>query len=213
MRKVLLLIFLIFLALPSYADYLPVYVNSGVYYGNGLISIGDKALIYKEPDVNSQVLAVINKEKVKVGSLSVQKESETFIASVKDINLYLLPVEKDSDEWFYVCFNKKKRLFGWVKKSESIDYMSYQDFFNLYGRKNGLYFFRNLNDKYKKLYASPNLDSNVVDNFYYADHVSLWLVAKNWMLVKVITYDGKTKTGWIRWRLDDDEIIIFPKLR
>lgn len=213
MRRILLLLLSIFITLPSYADYMPTYVNSSAYYGNGLIAVKSKIIVYKEQDTSSQVLAIIDKDKIQSSSLLAQKEDQTFIASVKSKDIYLLSVEKDTDEWFYVCYNRPKKLFGWVKKSELTDYMSYPDFYNLYGRKYGLYIFRNLEDKYKKLYSSPDLNSNVVDTFYYARHIALWLIAKNWMLVKVTTFDGQTKTGWFRWRLDNDEITIFPKLR
>lgn len=212
MRKFLItLLFLFFVQLGAFAaDYIPSYVNANVFLGEGFITSSDEISVYKDKDENSEVLAKLNKTVIKSKyNSSVQN---VYIASVKDKNLYLLPVRSNEDEWFEVCISQKDKVFGWVKKNDFIDYLSIQDFYNFFGRKNGLYLFRNVSDSYKKLYASPDFNAAVVDTFFYPKHISVWLLAREWMLVKITTYDGQTKTGWLKWKLNDGSVIVFPNL-
>jgi len=212
MRKIFLtILFFMFLILPSYADFMPVYVDSSIYLGDGVIASKEKITVYKDKNVESEVIAIISGDKIK--SKFNSSIENVFLASIKYKNLNLIAANDNDDEWFEVCISQKDKAFGWVKKDDYIDYLSIQNFYNFFGRKNGLYLFRNVKEKDKKLYASPSIDSNVVDSFFYPKYISLWLIAREWMLVKVTTYDGKTKTGWLKWRLDDGSVIVFPILK
>ena len=218
MRKVFVLIILLLSGFyPVFADYLPSYSEPSFRCGTGLIAVNGEIPVYETDNENGVLSALI-----KIGNQSVTIKERgvknplietTFIAYIKENNLALLSVENDTDDWYYVCYDRKRKLFGWVKKSENIDFMDWESFLNLYGRKNGIYIFRNVSDEYKKLYSAPNEDSTVVDSFNFPKHIALWLVNNDWLLVKVTTYDGYTKTGWMRWRTNDKNILAFPDFR
>lgn len=212
MNKLILTIVLFIFALPCFADYLPGYVDSSAFYGKGVILINDALVVYDKDDDGARPLMKLkNAEALKYSLQGVKNApvEDVFSAYSKDKKLLIMPVEADTDDWYYVCYNQKLKLFGWVKKSENVDYASWEDFFNIYGRKFGVYIFRNADEKYKRLYSSPN-GGRLVDDFYFAKQAALWLMSGDWMLVKVLTYDGKTKTGWMRWRLEDGTLIAFP---
>ena len=212
-RVFLFLIFFVFVTLKACADYIPSYVNPNIYYGNGIISIKGDIKVYELDDEKARVSAIISENNIKQRGVENVQIEDVFLAHSKENNISLLSVEIDSDDWYYVCYNQKKKLFGWVKKNDNIDYMSWEDFFNVYGRKRGILLFRNLKDEYKKMYSAPSLDSTIVDDFHFAKHIALWLVKGDWMLVKITTYDGLTKTGWIRWKLKDGSLTAFPDFK
>ena len=91
--------------------------------------------------------------------------------------------------------------------------MYWEDFLNLYGRKRGVYIFNNTPDIYKRLYSQEKEESTMVDSFNFPKHIALWLIKGNWMLVKITTYDGLTKTGWMRWRTENGAVMVFPDVR
>lgn len=218
MQKILILIFFFFLSvLSAYADYFPSYVNPLYHYGIGVAALKGEVPVYELDDVKSNLAAYVkNDEKglvIRERGVNKSFADEMFLLYKAEGALAFLSVEEDTDDWYYVCFDQKRKLFGWVRKSENIDFMSWHDFFNVYGRKNGIYIFRNVKDSDKKLYSAPDKESTVVDDFYFAKHIALWLIGGDWMLVKVTTYDGLTKTGWMRWRLDDGSIIAFPDFK
>ncbi len=211
MKKTILIIcLLLFLNLKSYADYVPRYVDTERYYGNGVILIKDKIKVYEKDDENSNQDAIIDNETVKEAKNKKATASNTFLISIKDKQITVLPVKYDTDEWYYICYDQSQKLFGWVKKTENIDYYDWQDFFNIYGRKYGIYIFRNVPAGYKKLYSAPDEKSTLTDSFDFPRYISLWLINKDWMLIKATTYDGITKTGWFRWRTEKKNVIALP---
>ncbi|MCD8025339.1 MAG: hypothetical protein LUE64_07380 [Candidatus Gastranaerophilales bacterium] len=203
MRRFILFFFFLLSQTAFAASYFPVYVNSSTYYGTGVISIKGNVEIYSLEN-NPQIIGTINQN----GINNLAPEN-VFLVS-KENGIRLLPVKSDDDEWYIVCYNQTKKLFGRIKKAENIDYMNYPQLFNLYGRKNGIYIFRNLPDKYKKLYSSPNEESTLVDSFTFPKHIALWLISGDWVLVKVTTYDAQTKTGWLRYRSENGTLFAFP---
>lgn len=218
MKKILIfLIILVFSFMPAFADYLPSYMNRGFHYGIGLIAIKGEIKIYEMSDLKSPLTALIKFEGdrviIKERGVKHPEITSSFVAYSKENNLALLSVEIDTDDWFYICYDQKRKLFGWIKKNENTDFITWEDFLNLYGRKLGVYVFNNMPEDYKKLYSQENETSTVVDTFNFPKHISLWLIKGNWMLVKISTYDGLLKTGWMRWRCDDGTIMVFPDFR
>lgn len=200
----------------SYADCFPEFAIPSYFYGEGVIFLKGDVPVYETDDDTKEPVALIkNNDTLEIKIKGVKKAlvEDSFIVYSKEKNIALLPVDIDYDDWYYVCFDQKRKLFGWVKKAENIDFATYNDLFNLYGRKNGVNIFRNVRDEFKKLYSAPDKESNVVDTFTFPKHVSLWLVSGDWILIKVTTYDDITKTGWFKWRLKDKNVIAFPDFK
>ncbi len=217
MRKIFILIsVLLFLTLSVFADCLPSSADKRFHHGIGVVLLKNNGCIkiFELDNEKSKLSAYI---KISPNGTVVRKRGvpnasidDTFLAFKRNGEIALLTVESDTDDWYYVCYDRKRKLFGWIKKSDNIDFMSWHDFLNFFGRKNGIVVFRNVSPDYKKLFSNPNSNSSLVDDFYFAKHINLWLIEGDWMLVKVTTYDGQTKTGWLRWRLKDGTIIAFP---
>ncbi len=199
------------------SDFLPSYINPHYQYGTGLVSISGEVPVYESNSNKSNLAAVI---KIKNGEVIIKEAKNknpsvdsTFIAYLENENIALLSVIEDTDDMFCICYDQKRGLVGWIQKNDNFDYMSWESFLNLYGRKKGLYTFRNIPEEMKKLYSAPDSESTLTDSFNFPKHIALWLISGNWVLVKVTTYDGQTKTGWMKWRLDDGSIGVFPDFR
>ena len=80
----------------------------------------------------------------------------------------------------------------------------------VFGKKHGLYL---LDDSNKNLYSKAEDGAQVVDSFKYAKYIEPWFVNGNFLMVKIIDYDNKQKTGYIRWRTDDGKLLVFVKFR
>ncbi len=222
MKKIipLILILLSFLFQQVKADFMPSYTNSVNHYGIGAAKITNFVTIYEKPDINSKILQKIYWNNI--GNLlfenkeNTEKFSDVFLTFLPQDNIVLLSVEDENDEWIEVCYNQKLKLFGWIKKENKNSYAkfySYRDLLLEYGKKYGIYIYRNLPYEYKKLYSGPNKEAREIDEFKYAKYISPWLVQGNWVLVKVTTYDNKTKTGWFRWRDNDGRLYCFVNLK
>lgn len=213
-----LLIIVSFLFQQAKADFLPGYTNSIKHYGIGAARVTNVISIYEAPDLNSKLLNIYywngsgvfgTRNKFVDGDVQ-----DLLIAFAPKENMAFFSVEDETDDWIKICYNQKKQLFGWIKKENNgngAKFYPWGEFFNEFGKKYGIYVFRNLPPNYKKLYGKPGDTLKAIDDFNYAKHISPWLIRGNWMLVKVVTYDGKTKTGWFRWRSDDGRLYVFVK--
>lgn len=220
MKKILFLILAFFcISMAAYADFVPAYTNSINHFGIGAARVTNYIIIYEKPDLNSKVIKRIYWNNIG-NFISENNKNETpndiFITYIPKENIALLSVEDETEEWINVCYNQKKGLFGWIKKENgknSAKFYLYKDLIFEYGKKYGLYTFRNLPADLKTLHSSPNSDSDKIDEFNYPKYISPWLIQGNWMLVKVITADNQTKTGWFRWRSDTGKLFLFVNFK
>lgn len=218
MKKILLTItFLFIFTLASNADVTPQYLSSVAHFGIGVAKSGKNIKIYEENNSKSNIKAQIIWDEF--GNLECKNTKmscearEIFLGFAPSNNVALFSVEDETDEWIYICYNQRFRLFGWIKKDQYTDYLSWGEFLIDYGRKYGLYLFRDVPKEYKTLYASPDPKSPAVDSFFLATHITPWLVRGNWILVKVENYDDTQKTGWLHFRSETGRFFGFANLK
>ncbi len=201
------------------ADFMPAYTNSINHFGIGAARVTNYIEIYEKPDLNSGV-----KERIYWNSAgnyiaedkNNKNPNDVFIVYMPDENRVFLSAEDENEEWINVCYNQKKKEFGWIKKENGkhgAKFYLYRDLIFEYGKKYGFYTFRNLPENLKTLHSSPNANSSIVDDFNYPKYISPWLIQGNWILVKVTTADNQTKTGWFRWRSDDGRLFGFVNFK
>ena len=90
--------------------------------------------------------------------------------------------------------------------------MTWLNFFNTYARKNGLYFLADVENVDKIVYTEPSVNAYVSrDSFYNIVGIEFKLIRGNWMLVKIIDMDKTEAIGWLKWRNEDNKILVFPK--
>lgn len=218
MKKIILTILFSLIFIPkANADVTPQYLSSVAHFGIGIAQNGKDIKIYEQPNDNSKLKARIiwdERGNLICKNTKMQCESKNiFLGFAPSNNVALFSVEDENNEWIYVCYNQRHRLFGWVKKDERTSYLTWGEFLISYGKKYGMYLFRDVPKEYKILYASPNNESPSVDSFFLATHINPWLVRGNWILVKVENYDDTQKTGWLRFRGDDGRFFGFVNLK
>lgn len=218
MKKILFtIIFLFVLSLKSNADILPQYLNSVYHWGIGVASTSKHIKIYEENNSDSKVKAEIvwnEHGAIKCSNTKMICDSkDIFLGFSPSNNTALLSVEDETDKWIYVCYSQKQRLFGWIKKSENTTFLNWSDLFLIYGKKYGMYLFRDTPKEQKRLFAGPSVESGSVDSFFYPTFISPWFVSGNWVLVKIEDFDDKQKTGWLRFRGDDGRLNAFVNLK
>lgn len=203
-----------------YGDFVPSYTNSVGYFGEGAILVPNYTQIYEEKNSSSKIIQKLYwDDKGLFGTMDKEASrspNDIFLTYSPSNGIVLLSAAEDIESgWYRVCYDQKKRLFGWIHIDENSEakFYPYTDLFFKYGKLNGVRIFRNLAQDRRKLYSRPKEDSKAVDEFEAAKFVSPWLIQGNWMLVKVVTYDNRTKTGWFRWRGDDGMLYAFINVK
>lgn len=208
------LAFLIGLIMPVKADVMPYYVGSLNANSIGLYQAANNIKIYKEPNVNSALLLDVNWDSKSFDCPDVSA-SNLFAVYLPKKNLAFLTVldENDNEDWVQVSYSKDGNQKGWIKKDDDLRFMPWRSFFNIYGRKYGLYYMKDAPEETKVIRGTGTEDSPQIGRIMYSQAVKLTAVKGNWLLVTAMDVDRTQKIGWIKWRNISGEIYLFPDIK
>ena len=217
MKKFLKIAFIIFsvcifTCFEAYGKTVPLYKNSINTEGIGIIKLPQRFNIYESPGLKSKVIKEIvwGEES---GAIVRDDTESGFIIFYPAQNQAFMTVIDDTESggWYRVCYDQKNKLYGWVSPDKYTFY-SWINFFSKYGKANGLYAFRDLDLTEKRLYAKPDLNSQILGSFERAKDIRVQIYRGNWALVRVYDYEGGLKIGWLKWRTDEGKFKFFPNV-
>lgn len=211
----LILIFtLINFILPVKADVMPYYVSSINSNSIGVYQATNNIKIYKEPNENSKLLLNISwsTENFNCPEISASNLFAVFLPKKELAFLFVVDVN-DNEDWYQVSFNKNGTQTGWIKKDDDYRFLNWRTFFNLYGRKYGLYYMKDAPEESKVIYGNNVDDAKSIGKITLPQNVNLTSVRGNWLLIIAYDIDRAQKIGWIKWRSLAGEIYLFPAIK
>lgn len=216
-RFFILVLFLLFSCIKVFADIIPSASTSIPHYGFGVINLPDSFSVYSKPDESSKVLKTINYEE-SINTAIIRSESSldgTIIVYVPAKSIALVAVETNQEDgWYEVYYDQRSGKTGWVKQTNPESFKTWKDAFYYWGKKNGLYLFRDIPEQKRCLYGKDSDDGQKLENFTSPKYMNFSVIRGNWMLVHILDIDQKTtKIGWMKWREPDGKLIIFPKFK
>ncbi len=199
----------------AFADVTPYYINSLKRYGIGFTKIKSPLVMKIEPKKDSRILETLNFDFNDNASCQINKTKcefdDIFAQYSKEKKLAFLTTIDSTEGWNLVCFNQLQApVCGWVEDSENKHY-NYIEFFNEFGKKYGVFLFKDVYKTDKILYAAPLKETNTTGSIELPKYIAPWLIRGNWMLVKVSDFNNKAKTGWIKYRGNDNKLRMFVK--
>lgn len=197
MKKLLTILSLI-LAMPCLAkDIMPERVLKtpgwGVYQASNVMTF------YESPNETSKILDTIN-------CSSVENLGDLFLVYIPSKSLGFMEVTDETEDWVQV-------KQGWVKKDDPYKFLTWNNFYNMYGKKYGLYILKDAPDSVKELRSDSDENSQIIERINIPIKINLNAIRGNWMLVSVMDMDRMPKTGYIRWRSDDGVKYLFPAIK
>ena len=207
----------IFTALPLNAN--PYYSSDIKLTGYGFLEIVDDIAVYTEPSTNSEILTTLELSPIHLdfeimGETPIMRNQ--FLARDKNKkSAFVMVLDEAENGWFQICYNQEKKSIGWVQSKSELFY-SLLHFYLKYGKKNGVYVFRDIPAERRKLYAKPyenKEDMKLVDEYDYAHKIKLVIIKGNWMLVRILDVNNKEKIGYLRWRENDGRLLAFPLVK
>lgn len=215
MKKIFILFaFLCNLFLVAHADVMPYYTNNINTNSIGVYQASNNIRIYKEPNENSQLLLNVTWDSNTYNCSDISA-SNLFVVFLPKKNLAFLTVidENDNEDWVEITYNQNGSHLGWVKKDDDYKFMSWRSFFNIYGRKYGLYYMKDAPSDSKVIYGSNADDAKSIAEITLPQAVQLTAVKGNWLLIIAYDVDKTQKIGWIKWRNISGEISLFPNIK
>lgn len=215
MKKIILSFFIFLnLLLIAKADVLPYYISSLRRVGIGFSEVKSPLVMRREPKIEGEILETLQfnfKEEKTICEINKDKceIDGVFAAYSKSKKIAFMTTLDSSEGWNLVCFNQSERpVCGWVE-DENNKYYTLGEFFDIFGKKYGVYLFKDLQKSDKILYAAPVKQTNTTGSLEMPKSISPWLIRGNWMLVKALDFQSKMKTGWINFRGNDGRLKLF----
>lgn len=213
-KTVILLVSLLILGGSAFAkDVIPTKVFDSEVNSFGVYQISERSMtLYSQPDADSKVVKKIswNDECTDVEGLDL---SNLFVLYLPDRNLSLLTVVDETDDWVKVIYNEKTMESGWLKKDDPYKFMPWGVFYNIYGKKYGLYQLKGAPESSNSIRVSADNMAQEVGTLNMPKKIILNVIKGNWALVSVADLDKYPKTGFVRWRGDKGEKYYFPLIK
>lgn len=211
-KRILILTFILFITaiLPVMADILPCSTNDIASDTTGLYQIPLRITVYALPDKKSDIVYQANWD-YKTFNASDGNAENFFTVLVQEKELAYVQVTDFTDDWAEIIYDKKRNKKGWIP-ADDIRFMNLRSFYNMYGRKYGLYYLKNAPDGVKLLHGSTDNDSPVIQKIEKPIKIKLTVIKGNWALITAIE-NNQGKTGYIPWRSDDGIIYVFPAIK
>ena len=207
--KKFLIVLAMFLSLPVFADTMPFYVNSVPKNSIGVYQTASEVVVYSHPDTNSNVIRKF--------SLTYKPESmpdNMFAILLNEKELGFLYVSDIGDEgWVEVIYDKLTGARGWVLTEDSMQFLPWINFYNLYGRKYGMRIMRDAPKDLQVLRSKSEDLAQAISKLNLVKQIKLTKVQGNWALVTVQDLDEVPKTGYLKWRNSDGAIYAFPNIK
>lgn len=217
MKKILLFIIFTLVTLTTAGfsaakDVIPVRPNVSSINAIGMYQVGDDITIYKEPNEESQILYRVRYSKDEFFPEEIGFE-KFFMVFLPDKSLALVGVTDYLDDWVEIVYDNSNGKTGWIKKDDPYKFMTWNNFYNSYGKKYGLKLLKSAPENCKDIKASTDDMAKTISIINYPKKINLSAIRGNWALVSVMDLDRTPKTGYIRWRSDDGVRYFFPDVK
>lgn len=212
MRKIILLVLIMLgLHLPVLsANVIPYEVIQSDIYTLGVYQAPQKIQIFSSPDLKSDLLFELDwQEEISTNTTL----SDIFLVCIAKKNLAFLTVTDENEEWVEVLYNKSEKKKGWLKKDDPYRFLTWINFYNMYGRKYGLYVLKGSPNTINDMRSATDDSAQLVATMNMPFKINLNVIRGNWALVSIMDIDKTSKTGYLRWRSDNGDIYLFPDIK
>ena len=214
MKKIFLTLFLLlFTAIPTLAEkVMPDKTDLKNTRTIGVYQVSNEIVLHKDYDENSDVIKTIkwNKNEILPENLTFH---DVFVVFIPNKSLALMQVTDETEDWVEVIYNNTTGEKGWLKKDDPYKFATWTNFYNMYGKKYGLYILKGAPECVKNMKSSPDKQSQTVDTMNFPSKINLNVIRGNWALVSILDMDKTSKTGYIKWRSDDGVKYLFPDIK
>jgi hypothetical protein len=168
------------------------------------------------------------------GDKRVLNTDHMFVCFYPQLDVAMMAVTGDQDDgWVEVIYDQSGPRTGWVRikettpktasKGDSLEpldtgepshfgvYQTWQEFMKLNARVDGIYWLTGVKDYNRSIRSSDADDAKIYPITIIRD-LKVKFVRGNWMMVEVLDFERNTPIGWVRWRDDDGNLMVFPNI-
>lgn len=192
----------------------PAYTSSVPKNVYGFLQADKKIDIYEQPTTKSNLIETAKWDENQVYFANHKSEpNDVFAVFVPNRKYVFFYVTDETDGWCKILYDKNESKSGWVKPNKPEDFWGLKDFYSHYGKKNSLYYLRDVDVRTRSLRSGPSEEAQALQGFSITKNIKLAIIRGNWALVSIIDFEGTVpKTGFIKWRDADGKLLLFPQM-
>jgi hypothetical protein len=168
------------------------------------------------------------------GEHRVLDTNHMFVCFYPKLDVAMMAVLSEGENgWVEVIYDQSGPRTGWVKlkdeprattaKGESLApldtgepayfgvYQTWQEFMKLNARADGVYWLTGVTEYNRGIRSSDADDAKIYPITIIRD-LKVKFIRGNWMIVEVLDFERNTPIGWVRWRDDDGNLMVFPNI-
>lgn len=158
-----------------------------------------------------------------------------FFCFYPELDVAMMAVVGDTEDgWVEVIYDQKSQQTGWIKAKaadgivertttktveaakspEPIHFGVYQtwlEFMKLNAKASGIYWLSGVKEYNRSIRSSDKDEAKLIPVTIVRD-LKVKHVRGNWLLVEVLDFQRNTPIGWVRWRSDNGELMVFPNI-
>ncbi len=216
----------------------PKLYKSGYTYGHGIYFAPYEFKLYAEPDFSAEVLEAFQWQpsSQSYSVLSTLRNTpvaanHVFVSYFPTQDVAMLAVVGDNGAgWVKVIYDQAAKKEGWVpltpdtSVSSSSDvtnnarqpmpehfgkFQTWLDFMKYNTKAHGIYWLSGVSE-YQRSVRTADKDEAAFLPLTIIRDLKVRHIRGNWLLVEVLDFERNTPIGWVRWRDDDGNLMIFP---
>jgi hypothetical protein len=179
-----------------------------------------------------------NTNNISVNTANAERRSiaadHVFFCFYPQLDVAMMAVTgENGDGWVEVVYDQTRKKTGWVHLKDSpkiasapkqalapLDtgeplhfgvYQTWPEFMKLNAKSNGVYWTNGVKEYNRAIRTSDSDDAKIVP-VTIIRNMKVKHLRGNWLLVEVLDFENNTPIGWIRWRDDDGNLMVFPNV-
>lgn len=129
--------------------------------------------------------------------------------------------------WLEVVINQATKKTGWVRIADAQEaqqdtltaakfnhvgtYQTWLDFMKFNAKAYGIYWLNGVSG-YQRAVRTSDKDEAPLLNVTVIRDMKIRHLRGNWLLVEVVDFERNTPIGWVRWRDNDGNLMVFPNI-
>ncbi|MCE3234956.1 MAG: hypothetical protein K0Q50_1136 [Vampirovibrio sp.] len=149
----------------------------------------------------------------------------------------MMAVVGDDDKgWVEIVYDQASKKTGWVRLKDAPQqtasatprketlasletgepahfgvYETWLEFMKLNAKPSGIYWLSGVKDYHRSVRSTDSDDAKLIPVTIIRD-LKVRHVRGNWLLVEVLDFERNMPIGWVRWRDDDGNLMVFPNI-
>ena len=194
------------------ADILPQNISDIPKDSMGLYQTDRNIIVYAKPDDKSNIVYSKKTNYEICKNINTDNFYAVLIPS-KELGYAYVTDVADDEVWVQVVYDKEHNLRGWIQKNDEFQFLPWGTFFNMYGRKYGLYQLKSGSTGYSSIYSQTDVNSQIMGEMSNPKYIKMIAIEGYWMLISVLDTTNNTITGYVQWCTNQGDILLFPDIK